>query len=142
MNFRAPGRLIELGRLGLKNVGYTKFQQQNPAAEDVMERGEDGGKTAAKKSEEQESFWLRHQKDMWELAPYLWPKDSMFHRACIVAAAFLLLLGRVCNVLSPIGASSVSKPFPVSLFQPSPRVRGGWSCVCFSKRFRTPRDER
>jgi ATP-binding cassette subfamily B protein len=48
------------------------------------------------------NFWQEHKKELWEMLPFLWPKDRPFIKLCMVLSVFFLLCSKLCNVASPI----------------------------------------
>lgn len=49
-----------------------------------------------------QSFWKLHKQELWELLPYLWPKNKPHLRLMMLMSVVFLLASKLSNVASPI----------------------------------------
>jgi len=54
------------------------------------------------KPKKKESFWKLHKQELWELLPYLWPKNKPHLRLMMFMSVVFLLASKLSNVASPI----------------------------------------
>jgi|APGre2960657444_1045066.scaffolds.fasta_scaffold00243_10 ATP-binding cassette subfamily B protein len=82
--------------------------RNEPGGEELLDV-EAGGNALAKASDaapkrepRKQAFWVEHKEQLWELAPFLWPKGELKLRLSIVAAFLCLLIAKAFNVCVPI----------------------------------------
>ena len=86
--------------------GYSKYKNVELSS---MEGGSadpgfagSGSEAAKQKAEKKESFWQAHKEELYELFPFLWPKERPFIQLCFVLSGLFLICSKLCNVASPI----------------------------------------
>ena len=87
-------------------LGYAKYKNVELSS---MEGGSAasgaagaGSEAAKQKAEKKESFWQAHKEELYELFPFLWPKERPFIQLCFVLSGLFLICSKLCNVASPI----------------------------------------
>ena len=48
------------------------------------------------------NFWKQHKQELYEMLPFLWPKERPFIKVMFVVSVVALLCSKLCNVASPI----------------------------------------
>ena len=59
-------------------------------------------KAAEKAKQKDVNFWKQHKEELWEMLPFLWPKERPFIKVMFVTSVVALLCSKLCNVASPI----------------------------------------
>jgi ABC-type bacteriocin/lantibiotic exporter with double-glycine peptidase domain len=102
---KLPGRLREMSRGGV--FGYSKYKNVELSAmeggtSDAAPSSSGSSEAAQQKKEKKESFWSAHKDELYELFPYLWPKERPFIKLCFFLSGFFLICSKLSNVASPI----------------------------------------
>ena len=84
-------------------------------------------KTESGTSQEQESTWSNVLKKLRMMAPYVWPKGSLWRQVIVLACLIILGVGRGINVLVPIYNKNIGK-FILTFLNLNEKQRSGPSC--------------
>lgn len=55
-----------------------------------------------KEQDKDVNFWKQHKQELYEMLPFLWPKERPFIKVMFVVSVVALLCSKLCNVASPI----------------------------------------